>query len=66
MSPRPFKVCSCRRTFTRAEWLALPSRGVMLGLVSMRNCPSCDSTMAVEVRAEMQTERPAAPREVSL
>jgi hypothetical protein len=56
------KVCSCKRTFTKAEWLELPFRGFVdddapadpdhpefgepLGVCEMRNC-DCGSSIMV-------------------
>lgn len=57
---RHYKQCGCGRTFTRAEWLALPLICANWERLEMRDC-SCGSTIAVRV-----SERPAAPREVSL
>lgn len=51
----PFKACGCGRHFTRAEWDALPSIGLMASDrdgfdLDLRNCPTpCGSTISVEV-----------------
>lgn len=44
--------CSCSRTFTAAEWSALPYVGTYrdeVETLEMRNCTSCMSTRAIEV-----------------
>ena len=43
------KTCACGRSFTRAEWLALPFIGVQRDDIDleMRNCP-CGSSIVVE------------------
>lgn len=46
------KTCSCSHEIKAPAWDALPLAGNMLdgdGLVELRNCPKCDSTIGVEV-----------------
>lgn len=50
--PEPFKACGCGRHFTRAEWDAIPSLGLMLSdrdgfELNLKNC-ACGSTISVE------------------
>lgn len=47
----PIKTCACGKSYTREEWGALPSLGVMddgdTGGLLLKNCTGCDSTMAL-------------------
>lgn len=59
MSVEPFKICTCcARTFTRAQWFALPAFGVTVQNIAsrerevwdVRNCPEpCASTLSVAI-----------------
>lgn len=65
-TPRPaplvFKSCKCGHDLTLAEWLALPSLGVMAG-TELRNCPApgCYSTLGVDVAPVRPSRRSFPP-----
>lgn len=48
-----YKTCSCGRTYTVGEWLALPWLGVQRfpadGALAMRNSAGCGSTLCVPI-----------------
>ncbi len=64
----PWKRCSCGRTFTRAEWLALPGKPRQLipggSDLELRDCPDCCSTLACAICCDCGT--PVGPDEERL
>lgn len=53
---KPIKTCSCGRSFTRAEWNALPLVGRTAAEIEareLRNCTGCNSTLSIDLATEM-------------
>lgn len=59
----PFKKCSCGKTYSKAEWEALPLLGCQpteeddfAYVLEMKNCTSCGSTITIEHKYERKAK----------